>query len=325
MLEALFIIGIYQSVLEEIVLSQASSPGEFHYLQPYSSSRIQALSQSPPTIQNPVRLYASTTDHPDIISYTGQIIDWADKTTMPRERWDYVYNEIRLRQPGEGGLYVSGYDDIERPSVNLLTISELVRLSAPFPTTELIKVSDGRPYGSGRTTSGGWSPVYLHETHRYRNLSLNIPTAEQEAVDSGAFDIESLEDERKRRATSIVQRRGQPDFRRKLIDAYGGRCAITGFDALDALEACHIIGYKGPETNHIQNGLLLRADIHTLFDLKLVGIEPDTGTILIGERLRGTEYAELEGKQALLPKDPGLRPSTDALRTHWEEARRNGR
>jgi HNH endonuclease len=63
-------------------------------------------------------------------------------------------------------------------------------------------------------------------------------------------------------------------FRKKLIAAYRGRCAVTDCDAYDALEAAHILPYRGPAFDHVTNGLLRRADIHTLFDLNLIGIEP---------------------------------------------------
>ena len=53
---------------------------------------------------------------------------------------------------------------------------------------------------------------------------------------------------------SIVRRRGQPEFRRALIEAYSGRCAISGCDAVDALEACHIVPYGGSQTNRVSNG-----------------------------------------------------------------------
>ena len=50
---------------------------------------------------------------------------------------------------------------------------------------------------------------------------------------------------------------------------YEGKCAVTGCDVPDVLQAAHIFPYMGPETNHPSNGLL-RADIHTLFDLGLI-------------------------------------------------------
>jgi hypothetical protein len=58
-----------------------------------------------------------------------------------------------------------------------------------------------------------------------------------------------------------VSRRGQAGFRAALLEAYRGRCAITGFDAAAALEGAHLRPYRGPESNTVTNGLLLSADL----------------------------------------------------------------
>jgi putative restriction endonuclease len=82
-------------------------------------------------------------------------------------------------------------------------------------------------------------------------------------------------DQRRVTARQIRERRGQRAFRDALRRRYGGRCAVTGCTVLDLLEAAHIKPYRGDRDNNPQNGLLLRADIHTLFDLDLLGIEPE--------------------------------------------------
>ena len=117
----------------------------------------------------------------------------------------------------------------------------------------------------------------------------------QDAETEGAFNPGTVSDQRTRLLASIVRRRGQPAFRAALIKAYAGRCAVTGCDVLDALEAAHIFPYLDGETNAVSNGLLLRADIHTLFDLRLIAVDPDARTVLIAPSLRGSAYASLEG------------------------------
>ena len=88
-------------------------------------------------------------------------------------------------------------------------------------------------------------------------------------VDDDGFDPSNIEDARKRISRMIAQRRGQSAFRNNLFDVYGGRCAITGCEVPDVLEAAHIFPYRGEDTNKVVNGLLLRADVHTLFDCGL--------------------------------------------------------
>ena len=83
-------------------------------------------------------------------------------------------------------------------------------------------------------------------------------------VDDNAFDPSNIEDARKRISRMIAQRRGQRAFRNNLFDAYGGRCAITGCEVPDVLEAAHIFPYRGEETNKVKNGLLLRVRPETL-------------------------------------------------------------
>jgi predicted restriction endonuclease len=129
-----------------------------------------------------------------------------------------------------------------------------------------------------------------------RGLEALAVEQEQAALATGAFEPQSLADARERVTASIVRRRGQPEFRRALLQAYGRRCAITGCDAEQALEAAHIIPYRGRETNHLSNGLLLRADLHTLFDLGLVAIDTATMTVVVAPSLNDTTYHYLDGK-----------------------------
>ena len=115
---------------------------------------------------------------------------------------------------------------------------------------------------------------------------------------------------------SIVRRRGQPEFRRSLIVAYGARCAISGCDAVAALEACHIVPYCGPQTNMTSNGLLLRADLHSLFDLGLLAVNTSNMTVLIARSLERTTYSEFYGKAVSLPNYIPHKPSLSALDAH---------
>jgi putative restriction endonuclease len=91
---------------------------------------------------------------------------------------------------------------------------------------------------------------------------------------------------------------------------------MTGSNAEAALEAAHIIPYRGKHTNHATNGLLLRGDLHTLFDLGLVAVDTATMTIVTADSLKATTYSDLAGKSLLLPDDPRLAPSTESLDQH---------
>jgi putative restriction endonuclease len=143
---------------------------------------------------------------------------------------------------------------------------------------------------------------------------------EQETLPGG----EGLDDDydaRLRVYRQIVARRGQPGFRAALLEAYQGRCAITGCDAPAALEAAHLRPYRGPDSNDVTNGLLLRADIHTLLDLRLLALDPATRTIVISKLLAGTQYEALTTRPPADPATASQRPDPDALTIIWQDFR----
>ncbi|OON64048.1 hypothetical protein B0920_12135 [Massilia sp. KIM] len=144
--------------------------------------------------------------------------------------------------------------------------------------------------------------------------------AKIEAESSGPFDPKGQEDARARVLREVVRRRGQQKFRKALIGAYDGRCAITGCSVIPLLEAAHITPYMGPETNAITNGLLLRADLHTLWDLGLIAVEPRTRTVWVSPEVSDPTYQGLSGASLMLPLDLAQWPSIAALEQQWSLA-----
>lgn len=116
----------------------------------------------------------------------------------------------------------------------------------------------------------------------------------------------------------IRERRGQQQFRNSLRSRYGDRCLITGCEVLDVLEAAHIKPYRREEDNNPENGLLLRADIHTLFDLNLIGIDPNRLSILVHPVLNDdATYSVLVGKSLQCGRK--RRPSLESLKLRYEQ------
>ena len=124
-------------------------------------------------------------------------------------------------------------------------------------------------------------------------------------------------DARQRVYAQILRRRGQQQFRSLLMQAYSSRCAVTGCAAADVLEAAHLRPSRGPASNKISNGLLLRADIHTLLDLNLIAVDPQQRRVAVAARLNGTEYESLIGAELSEPALAWQRPSEDALSYLW--------
>ncbi|MGG4774756.1 HNH endonuclease [Paenalcaligenes sp. Me52] len=147
----------------------------------------------------------------------------------------------------------------------------------------------------------------------------SIDRAELEAGEELTIPIESEEDARERELRTVFLRRGQPKFRAALLNAYERRCAVTGCTAENVLEAAHIIPYRGDNTNRCDNGLLLRADIHTLFDLGLLWINREM-KVEIANDLQHTDYRKFKGKVIFLPTDTASRPHPKHLEHHAQIA-----
>lgn len=109
-----------------------------------------------------------------------------------------------------------------------------------------------------------------------------------------------VEDARKRIEALIVIRQGGAKFRKEALKSFGGRCAISGWDVEAVLEAAHIVPHRGPQTDLADNALLLRADLHTLFDQELLQIDPESRCVVLASTLQNTPYGALAGQEVRL-------------------------
>lgn len=120
----------------------------------------------------------------------------------------------------------------------------------------------------------------------------------------------------------IRPRLGQGAFRILVTDIYGRRCAVTQERTLPALEAAHIRPYGDGGEHEASNGLLLRRDIHSLFDAGYVTVTPDL-RFEVSRRIReefenGRHYYALHGQPINAPEAIGQRPDPMALTWHNE-------
>jgi putative restriction endonuclease len=122
-------------------------------------------------------------------------------------------------------------------------------------------------------------------------------------------------DERRRVLREIALRRGQTRFRKLLIERYGLACQVSGCEFAGLVEAAHITPFAVTGNNDVTNGMLLRSDLHTLFDLRLLAIEPLVQEIRIHPALLSAGYAHLEGAPLQVNGTAG--PDADALKEHW--------
>jgi putative restriction endonuclease len=121
----------------------------------------------------------------------------------------------------------------------------------------------------------------------------------------------------------VRPRLGQGAFRVAVTDAYKRQCAISGGRVLPALDAAHIRSYSEGGAHEVSNGLLLRRDIHCVFDAGYITFDDDL-RLVVSDRVKtdfnnGNEYRRLHGHRLTEPLAVGARPDPEALRWHREK------
>lgn len=119
----------------------------------------------------------------------------------------------------------------------------------------------------------------------------------------------------------VLPRLGQGAFRMIVADYYQRRCAISSSHIIHILDAAHIKPYSTAGGTHSPaNGILLRQDIHTLFDRGYLTVTPEY-RVEVSKRMReefnnGVEYYAMHGKRINLPTVEQFRPFTEHLSWH---------
>jgi len=148
-------------------------------------------------------------------------------------------------------------------------------------------------------------------------LQLDLPTVTESLNRQIRLGVE--QSEAYRLGTTKI-RLGQGAFKALVISAYNWRCAATGERTAPVLEASHIKPYAQSGPHQVNNGILLRSDVHTLFDLGYLTIT-STYQLEVSKRINeeyqnGREYYALHGKQIALPENEAQRPGLEFLNWH---------
>jgi putative restriction endonuclease len=167
-----------------------------------------------------------------------------------------------------------------------------------------------------------WSRnIVVGKTYETESDGAELWLKVQERLSGAALPLGLREGPRYGAEYLVAPRLGQGTFRVLVTDAYQRRCAITAERTLPALEAAHIKPYGESGPHRVENGLLLRADLHRLLDSGHITV---TGALRVevSRRIKedfenGRDYYALHGRQLqVLPKRPVERPSREFLEWH---------
>lgn len=206
-------------------------------------------------------------------------------------------------------------DDQPNPTIGCIVLASVFFLDKanwiPVPDSWSRNIVSGKTYDLAK---GDGQRLWMHVQERLARLE--GPSAEKQHVEepSAPFGSEYL----------ARARLGQGAFRVLVTDAYERRCAFTGERTLPALQAAHIKPYAASGPHRVSNGLLLRADLHQLFDKGYVTVTPELN-VEVSRRIKeefenGKDYYALHG-QSMKSVPPSMqdRPAQEFIHYHNDQ------
>lgn len=286
-------------------------PDEVNFWQPSPTNAFRALSPGEPLL---FKLHS-----PDNYVVGGGFFSYF--TVLPASfAWSAFATKNGAKSEQELRSRIERYRQISSNSVTDYDIG-CILLQSPFffERDEWIPVSDwSRPIVRGKSYSTEeeaghriWSEVEVR-------LKSRVSNSQADESDDGErrFGVPQ----------TVFPRLGQGAFRIIVTDSYRRQCALTTSHVLHVLDAAHIRPFGKGGSHNPSNGLLLRQDVHTLFDRGYLTVTPDYH-VEISRRIKdefdnGKEYYALQGKSILIPEQPMFRPSPEELRWHNESVYR---
>ena len=205
---------------------------------------------------------------------------------------------------------------MENPTIGCILIAEPFFFTEshwiPIPKDFSLNIVQGKGYDSKDGTTGKalWEAV----TER-------LKADASSSRDPGPATVAAVESARYGEPILVRPRLGQGTFRVIVTDAYERRCTITGERTLPVLQAAHIKPYGLGGPHEPENGLLLRSDLHTLFDQRYLTVDANQLKVVVSPRIReefenGRDYYQLHGRSIRLPHDTSSLPSREYLAFH---------
>jgi len=143
-----------------------------------------------------------------------------------------------------------------------------------------------------------------------------------EKIEQSPATLAAVESKGYGKPQTIVPRLGQGLFRILVTDVYDKRCTVTGERTLPVLDAAHIKPYEIVQKHEVWNGLLMRSDLHRLFDRGYVSVDPSTRRLVVSKRIKdefenGKDYYKLEGMPVREPNTSWAQPNSENLEFHF--------
>lgn len=264
------------------------------------------------------------THHPENQLVGGGFFSGYDRFTI-REAWDFIGQGNGVGSMEELAGKIGRYRKVE-PSPDLEIGCVFLRdLFFTPPSMTLPAPSDFAPniVRFKGYDLGPHSPMEIH-------LASLLERSEVRQIDEASGRVRLVEGESllvpgptRGIPRLVTPRLGQGAFKGMLLSAYHRRCAITGGHISPTLQAAHIRPVASEGQHRLDNGVLLRSDVHILFDSGYLGID-EQHRLQVSPRLwtdfgNGVEFYSKVGDEIALPERKADRPSREAVQWHMDE------
>jgi len=168
--------------------------------------------------------------------------------------------------------------------------------------------------------AGPANPASPQDTH---HVSPVVPEEAPKEPPKEPYDVHQHphQEEVVKSIQAVLNRRTHYSLQRKLLEVYGKRCAVTGCHLVPLLTTVLIDSGDGSVVDHPSNGLVLRSDIKTLYDLRLIAIHPTQLTVMLAPSLRNSSYGQFQGRKIYAPKQAIYRPGQAYLQAHLDHCK----
>lgn len=230
---SLYLNGVFEDTLKEILVAQTATPGLVCLLQPYSATKIKMLANQPPTLEQAKMLYMSTTTELTQVAYRAKIVGWKDKQLLNDTELEDFNKHIATHQPREKDVYLQVKGKL---CANLISISQLEHLPSPVPVTCFLKVGNNKAL-KPRTRAGGIAYVHeqpswlgtiptVLEQDLYKELRAEIEISTQLAAEKRALRLAAAPN--KPEEVQVISRsfRRNPDVIVEALYRAAGKCEL---------------------------------------------------------------------------------------------------
>ncbi len=235
--------------------------------------------------------------------------------------WEVFGESNGVHSLGEMRQRIGFYRRVELQPIENPTIG-CVMLAEPFFWPHSAWIASPSDFSLHTVQGKGYDSESGMGRDLWEAVSERLQNTAPEHIEKSPATLAAVESKGYGKPQNVLPRLGQGLFRILVTDIYDRRCALTGERTLPVLDAAHIKPYEVVQKHEVWNGLLMRSDLHRLFDGGYISVNPMDRRVVVSKRIKeefanGREYYRLEGAEIRNPNVLWAQPNPENLEFHY--------